>query len=178
MKISDKLFIEKNKQLFKNLVPGKIYSIFENNEIVLYKTPEAETHCQTVQRKDKPPTTANFSPNNNRFITRIAICGQILRNGIVCTRPKAGRIKNTLCKSCQKIRNRKTVRSYYHKNKKVHQPRKQRRVNSIWHEIESKKAVNIAHKITGLYPRVADRHYIGMPRLDTFDEVEKGLCLK
>jgi len=32
MKISDKLFIEKNKQLFKNLVPGKLYSVFENEK--------------------------------------------------------------------------------------------------------------------------------------------------
>jgi len=179
MKISDKLFIEKNKQLFKNLVPGKLYSVFENEKPVEYKTPLAETiiKCERIGTKK---TSYKMSLRGNRLLSKIAVCNKILEDGTVCMEHKAGCwIKNSWCDSCQKEVVRQRAHNNYFKTKGTKPAPLQRRAFSIWFKEEKPSiALSLAHKITGFYPRVADRHYIGMPRLDTFDEVEKGLCLK
>jgi len=111
---ADLKWISKNKHLFKGIIPGKIYTVFQNDEIVMdvkYAKFKYKSLYRRVNGKSKIRTTRRISENGNFFIKKIAICE--------CGEFKAGnKMRRSICHECvTKEHNKKMLARHYKKNK-------------------------------------------------------------
>lgn len=89
-------WIEKNKALYKELEPGKMYIIFENQKPIEYIRGERYKYkaVRTGKKGSRKGTRRMVSPTGNFFITKIAICE-------ICGTYKASKkLKTSMCLKC------------------------------------------------------------------------------
>ncbi len=112
---ADLKWIAENKRLFNDLIPGKIYTAYENDEVGLdvkhvrakYKTIKQHK----VNGKMVNATTKRVSDKGNFFVKKIAICK--------CGAFKASnKMRIPTCYECIRAEQNKKMTNRYHSNKK------------------------------------------------------------
>ena len=96
-----KSWIKANESLFKNLIPGKIYTVFENEKPVVSKGKP----IYTIRYTKTGRTLMRVSKKGNVMVNKIALCE-------VCGKLKAGRkIRSSLCAYHMKLKTKEMLKN-------------------------------------------------------------------
>lgn len=111
--MKNKIWVENNKHLFKNLTPGTIYIVFENEKPIIRD--DAIIIKKSLYPKKgsniKKYTTVYLSDKGNKIITKIAICPE-------CGEHKASKkLKKSECRNCLKNEKSQRLSNRYFRNK-------------------------------------------------------------
>ena len=163
-------WILENKELFKDLLPGKIYTVFENEAPILFVKNtkfKYKSIYHKINGKVTIKTTKRISEKGNFFIKKISICK--------CGNLKAAnKMRNPDCLDCLACQRNKKMLSRYRAKKKQkpdYTTNKNKKNKTSIIKSKKLKIKDIVFSITGYYKKVEDKIFSPETVNDIFENM-------